>query len=298
MYQVQYGDARKDADTEAATVSSFDSLQSTPASSLTVSNSSNDDASSASSESGEQNVLVAMRERLDEDYDPMIIFGLGKFSEAEIAAYNQLHVIPFNPEAKQHCRQVVSEYAVGGFGTNCTTEREHPPHPYEALDSEELSELAEHDAAAAIIFGKRVRDVNQKLNLHLRAAALSGKPGPLLYLAETRYASFTISTPKEGGGYTKKHYSEKLIRRLSLEMIASKLKDPRANPNQWRKNLINSHFIDDAAKAIEASEALTLEWLAQMSDIQRRITGGTQMHELINQTSQLADAEAFSGKNL
>gem|GEM_PF-2227447 len=37
-----------------------------------------------------------------------------------------------------------------------------------------------------MILGKRIRDEERKLALHLRAAALSGKPGPLLFLADYR----------------------------------------------------------------------------------------------------------------
>ena len=45
----------------------------------------------------DKHTLLRMRERYkDEEYDPMLVFASDKFSDEEIAAYNELHVIPFS----------------------------------------------------------------------------------------------------------------------------------------------------------------------------------------------------------
>jgi hypothetical protein len=216
-----------------------------------------------------------IKRRFGTDYDPMILVALGDFSDAEIAAYNDLHILPFNRATGHDCRQEVSIHSPNSFVTVCETMRERPKHAYEYLDSDELVDLAEHDSVASLILGQRTNNAEERISYYLRAAALSGKSGPIIALAEKRYSSFVLST-RVDGKQVNVPLPENLVVRLALESIAQKMGDPRAQPDKWREE-IKSHNDMEPATAIIKSSELANNWLKEMIEVQRTVTGSTQL---------------------
>jgi hypothetical protein len=219
-----------------------------------------------------------MRKRFDTHYDPMIVVARGEFSDAEIAAYNDLHILPFNRVTGENCREEQSQFDSNIFAKVCEVSRERPPHPYELLDSNDLISLADHDSVAALVLGQRTKDAEERIKYYLRAVALSGKSGPLLSLAEKRYSSFIASVSSEEG-YTLVGHPDQLVNRLALETLAEKMGDPRANPDRWRKAVESQAFEDPNIIFADASR-LTEKWLVNMKDIQQSVTGSTQMGDI------------------
>ena len=209
-----------------------------------------------------------------------------EYSPQEIAAYNKLHVVEFNPITQDVCNEVENENYVTGFVTHCSGVRAYPDHPYESMSVDELMDLAEADAAAAVFISKKAETVEERIGFALRAAALSGKPGPLLATAVkdlgTRDSQFGGDTHGQAANGT---VPKTVFTRLILESVAQKMGDPRANPDAWRK------YIDDFAKSEEERSAV-LESIQEgvrsamehMAETQRNITGSSQMQELLNST--------------
>lgn len=229
--------------------------------------------------------LAAFREAATQHpagVDPMIVFGLENFSDEQIAAYNELHVIPFNPAVGKLCDQMPDPQFPGtDFEIErCETVRERPSHPYTQLDDEALQTLAESDAAAALVMGMRVVGDDETRNRwYLRAAALSGKSGPIMALANRRYASVQSYKHSAEGRLGLVGDVESVRYRAVLETIAGRMGDPRANPTHWRTLLIQQ---TGEAASTDAVERDALAIMKQMARIQRDITGSTQMWELIN----------------
>ena len=212
-----------------------------------------------------------------------------EYSPQEIAAYNKLHVIEFNPVTQEVCHEVENERYVNEqhfttFATHCSGVREYPDHPYESMSVDELMNLAEADAAAAVFISKKAETVEERIGFALRAAALSGKPGPLLATAVKDLGSRGITYSEDnkitsGNGTVPKT----VITRLILETVAQKMGDPRANPDAWKK------YIDDFAKTEEDRNAVleviqkgARSAMEHMAETQREITGSTQMRELLD----------------
>jgi len=218
--------------------------------------------------------------------DPMIVLALENFSDAQIAAYNELHVIPFNPPVGKLCGQTPDpQFPNMDFEIErCETVRERPPHPYHQLDEEALQTLAQTDAAAALVMGMRVvGDDAARNRWYLRAAALSGKSGPIMALANRRYASARSYKRNAEGQLELVDDFENVHYRAVLETIAGRMGDPRANPTYWRSLL--SQRTGAGASAGASADAVArdaLDIMGQMARIQRDITGSTQMWELIN----------------
>jgi hypothetical protein len=206
--------------------------------------------------------LYSLRERFRVDYDPMVILAFGEFSDAEIAAYNELHIRPFNKEVGENCWEEQSEFLENGFVTVCDPIRERPAHSYESLEMDELSTLAEYDSVAAIIYAERTTDATERLKYYLHASALSGKSGPLIALAEKRYGHY-ISVEKVDGTYEQTLLPENLVRRLALEILAKKMGDPRARPELWA-SLINSLNIRNTEDMVKHAASLSNEWSKDM----------------------------------
>jgi len=214
--------------------------------------------------------------------DPMIVFALEEFSDEQIAAYNELHVLPFNPAVGKHCDSAPDlrfpdrQQEV----QRCETVRERPPHPYTQLSDADLEALAETDAAAAVILGMRVvGDDDERNRWYLRAAALSGKSGPILALANRRYATVQTYKRNAEGRLVAIDDVAGVRYRAVLETIAGRMGDPRANPEYWLSVLAGFGDADANAQAV-ARESVAL--MSQMAEIQRAITGSTQMWELIH----------------
>ena len=175
----------------------------------------------------------AIKDRAFPGIDQMLLSANFKidYSEAEIAAFNKLHVVAFNPVTQEICHNVESEFSTTGFGTTCLGVNEFPDHPYESVEIDELIELAEADAAAAVFVSRKAETIKERIGFALRAAALSGKSGPVLATAAKEFA-----TPdSQYSGETHGRASDKtvpatVITRLILESVAQKMGDPRANP--------------------------------------------------------------------
>ncbi len=242
-------------------------------------------ASQESADAGIAHPLAVFRDAASQHpagVDPMIVLALENFSDAQIAAYNELHVIPFNPAVGKLCDQTPDPQLPGmGFEIErCETVRERPPHPYHQLVDEALQTLAETDAAAALIMGMRVvGDDAARNRWYLRAAALSGKSGPIMALANRRYASARAYKHSAEGRLELVDNVENVRYRAVLETIAGRMGDPRANPTYWRSLLRQQPGEDASAESVQKE---ALEIMGQMARVQRDITGSTQMWELIN----------------
>ncbi len=94
------------------------------------------------------------------------------FTDDEIAAYNQLHLIPFNRAFGQHCELLPDPLTKGEFMEQCRAIREFPPHHYESIDDQMLRQLAEHDAVAALVLGQRTVKDHERARYYITAAAL------------------------------------------------------------------------------------------------------------------------------
>ena len=227
---------------------------------------------------------VASRSGLGVDAMLLQLKVKAEYSPQEIAAYNKLHVIAFNPVTQEVCHEVENENYVTGFVTHCSGVREYPDHPYESMSVDELMGLAEADAAAAVFISKKAETVEERIGFAFRAAALSGKPGPLLATAVldlgTRDSQFGGETHGQAADET---VPTTVITRLILEIVAQELGDPRANPDEWKK------YIDDFAKTeedrnavLEAIQEGVRSAMEHMAETQREITGSTQMRELLD----------------
>lgn len=207
-----------------------------------------------------------------------------EYSPAEIAAFNKLHVIEFNPTTQSICREVESEQAVGGFITICEGIKERPEHPYARMDYEDLFELAEADAAAAVFASRKAERIEDRMGMALRAAALSGKPGPVLYTAAKEFT--TPNSKFDGtdhGRATTRTEPATVISRIILESVAQRMGDPRADPDLWKI------YVDDFAKTPEEQEQIlklvqeaTRDAMEGMAQIQQEITGSTQVRGLLD----------------
>ena len=206
------------------------------------------------------------------------------YSEAEIAAFNKLHVIEFNPTVDSVCNEEIAEHTTTGFITICHGIKAYPDHPYEGVEVDELIELAEADAAAAVFVSRKAETIKERIGFALRAAALSGKSGPVLATA----AKELITPDSQYGGETHGRASDQtvpatVITRLILESVAQKMGDPRANPEAWQK------YIDDFAKTeeerndiLDSIQAATRVAMEGMAEIQQQVTGSTQIRELLD----------------
>jgi hypothetical protein len=227
-----------------------------------------------------QTVATSGEEQSDPVFDPMLVTGLGRFTEEEIARYNRLHLLPFNPAIGRSCEDRPDPDFPGRSYTRCTTEREHPAHPYGELDEEALLSLAEHDAVAALMLGRRVAGEDERLYWYLRAAALSEKSGPLMALAEQRYAT-AMDLRVVDGKLRRVPRPDRMAVRVALDTVAGRMGDPRANPERWRV-VLRSLAADRAPTYLAQADALVAEFLGAMARTQREITGSVQIQEIID----------------
>ena len=206
------------------------------------------------------------------------------YSEAEIAAFNKLHVVPFNPRVDEVCYD--RNTGIDGVGENgdgmvktCDQVRKFPEHEYESLDLETLVDLAENDAVAAVFASRKANELPLKLGLTLRAVALSEKSGPLLELREREFHSIT----EEGDDRSKEDVINDLAHRMILDRLADVLGDPRAKPDEMVPHI--REIASDAQNAEEILQAIDKavdRTLKELADIQRETTGSTQIWELTN----------------
>ena len=229
---------------------------------------------------------AAMRARYplsaNSDFDPMLSrWGdLGGFTEQEVAAFNELHVVPFNQKVDEVCYH--HDTGMPGVGDNgiieaCDAIMEFPEHEYADLPLEKLLALSEADAAASVFASRKAEDMPTKIGMALQAVALSEKSGPLLELIEKEYRAVTTS------GRPKEEIANDLFRYLVLEKVADVLGDPRARPARVERFL--EDFLGDQGqfqKSLDSIEKAVSETLTQMSEVQRSATGSTHIWELTN----------------
>ena len=205
---------------------------------------------------------------------------LGGFTEKEIAAYNKLHVLPFNQKVDEVC--YVRDTGMPHVGDNGITETcdaimEFPDHEYADLPLNELLALSKADAAASVFASRKAEDMPTKIGMALQAVALSEKSGPLLELLERNFRGVTVS------GRPKEEIANDLFNSLVFEKVAEVLGDPRAKPQ------LMEPFLEDALgdpnefqNALDHIEKAVSETLTYMSEIQRSATGSTHIWELTN----------------
>lgn len=215
--------------------------------------------------------------------DPMVVgfHGDQGYTAKEIAAFNKLHVVPFNPKVGEECGPSEPNYDRPNsvpFIRKCVDIFKYPKHPFESLPFSELTDLASTDAAAAVFASRRASEPKDRVAFALQAAALSEKSGPIIEVANRGFSS--IFLPSDDGDVVS---ADNLMNRIVLEKVAEVLEDPRANPGDWLKH------IDDLVETprqrqelIEASEAATRQYLEFLIQAQREMTGSTHVWELVH----------------
>lgn len=200
--------------------------------------------------------------------DPMIVFATDEFTDAQIAAYDELHVIPFNRAIRKDCATQPDPQFPGQTGfemTTCHWLRERPEHPYTQLSDEALAELAQTDAAAANVLARRTIDPQTRYRLYLRTAALSGKSGPLLELANVEYPSVVEFGNAMAGEPRLIWQKKRLEERAALEVVAARMGDPRANPELWMGR-VSEVIGDEGISRVETEAQRALEAMAAVQD--------------------------------
>ncbi len=162
---------------------------------------------------------------MDATEEEILHQAIGKAPE-EVARYNELHVLPWNPITHFECQDTAKEVLGNNSPvTSCQAVRERPPHDYFSMNKEDVAELAYADPVAALVMGRTENAPEQQFNYYLRASALSGKPGPLLDLVYRRYAPVDGAISDAQGAKVRAKY------RYVLEKLASEMGDGRAKPD-------------------------------------------------------------------
>ena len=228
----------------------------------------------------------AVKDRIFPGVDQMLLrFNMeAEYSDREVAAFNKLHVIEFNPTIDSVCHEEESEHAVGGFVTICEGIKKYPDHPYASLEIEKILELVETDAAAAVFASRKAEKIEDRLGYALRAAALSGKSGPILAAAASNLGTpVDIFGGEKHGESAYRTVPETVVTRIILETVAHKMGDPRAKPNIWAESV--TEFAGNQAIELEVREAIDVavgQALEGMAKIQQEVTGSTQVRELLD----------------
>ncbi|MDA7723403.1 hypothetical protein N8862_03055 [Pseudomonadales bacterium] len=175
---------------------------------------------------------------------------VGVFSEKEIAAYNKLHVISFNPMIEEACYEESlpqESLAIGGVSTVCEPVMAHADHAYSSFQITDLKELAYSDAQAAAFAARKAEDDNEAAYFSIRAAAISGKSGPLVWIAKDRFDNTELDEWVDSDDEVFRRKTN-YVRRLALESLAAEMGDPRANPKVYFNDLEATFGIVDAEK--------------------------------------------------
>ena len=222
-----------------------------------------DEIANAAEETNSSIDFASVEQRLGRPYDPLAMPKRTDLTEQEIQAFNELHILQFNPRDREVCSQSSDELSSGAVVT-CKRYSERGEHPYLSMDLEELADLAYADAEAAIVIGRRTLEFKEALKWHIRAVALSGKPGPLMSLSKGRIRSsqYNKETDTEEPDY------QGISRKAAIELVAQKLGDPRANPERWRNELANSGLPPDLLEQAK-SEAESI--LSKIKQIQQQV---------------------------
>ena len=202
-------------------------------------------------------------ERLGTGYDPMLFFASAEFSDAEIEAYNRLHVLPFNPVVDEVCHDFISDDGES-TGIECRRIREREEHQYASLPMEELQELGYSDALAALFMGERSKDLGESMAWYLRSAALSGKPGPLIKLAKMKLpVSKRIKGTRGFEPEPRGFFLKSAVLRVAREMG-----DPRAKPEISDARLLE---LGESEERIVQAEHTASKMLSALRRIQAEV---------------------------
>ena len=225
----------------------------------------------------------AMKARYDSaGYDPMLLrWSHLDFTPEEIAAFNKLHVLPFNKKVGETCGPTtIYDEHVGQIDSyGCVPVLERAEHPYAKLPTQQLKDLAETDAEAAVFAGRRAEGREAKIQFALRAAALSGKSGPIMEVANR----FSGIGPERVLANRQLDIADELIKRVILEKVALALGDPRANPDKWKNHLDEFAKTQDVKDAVlTAIDERTRKTLSDIIEIERATTGSAVVWEKLN----------------
>ncbi|MFQ3364402.1 MAG: hypothetical protein ACI883_001378 [Candidatus Azotimanducaceae bacterium] len=210
---------------------------------------------------------------------------LDDLTQREIAAYNKLHVVPFNPKIGEVCgqpRAIKGLYGEEYVSEGCISEFQFPEHPYSNLDLATLKKLVTEDLdpAAAVFASRYATDKQEGIHFALQAAALSEKSGPILQYSRRRYHSISIDERRPTNDVV-----QDFANRIVLERISARLGDPRAAPEELglksflESRKISSDEIDSVLVGLDEVVGMALKSMAEM---QRDTTGSTQIWEIIN----------------
>ena len=232
----------------------------------------------------------AMTARFGFFFDPMLMrkhLWASSLNPEEIAAFNKLHVLPFNAKVGENCEPVQIDVegvpAEHSIIEGCHSVMQLPEHPYTHLPLDQLIDLAETNAEAAVLASRNSEDENLKVSLALRASALSGKSGPLLELATKRFCCpYLTAENAEAAGID--FSVDEVVTRIVLEGIAQKLGDPRARPELWKQIVTDSEHLttEQAAEILRVAQEAQASSMKNMAEIQAEISGSSQIWELIN----------------
>ena len=125
-----------------------------------------DKIANAAEETNSSIDFASVEERLGRPYDPLVMLKRADLTEQEIQAFNELHILQFNPRDREVCSQSLDELS-SGIVITCKRYTERGEHPYMSMDLEELADLAYADPWAAIILGRRTLEFKEALKWHI-----------------------------------------------------------------------------------------------------------------------------------
>ena len=224
--------------------------------------------------------------------DPMLdsasIF-IYDFSPEEIAAYNKLHVVAFNPSIGEECgptRIVVSkefgyEEPHEYVSENCLPVFARPKHPYTDLSVEELRELVElnNDAEAAVFASRHSTNAQEQIGFAIQAAALSGKSGPILK-ASLYVNNFGVSEDS-----SIEEVMGDIATVLIMKKMAALMGDPRVSQDDDKDYylLVRRGLSQEEIQSYKDDlNEMARKNLKAIGELQRDLTGATSILELTN----------------
>jgi hypothetical protein len=211
------------------------------------------------------------------------------FTTEEEEAFNALHVLPLNWITQVECLPDSS---------SCVYIYKYPPHPYASIDKGELVELSYADPLAALYLGLRYGEdwteetrpfkyiteegfytsTDERIEHFVRAAALSGKTGPLMRL---------VGVGHEGRGTASDLGVPEPVKKAALLKIADLLGDPRADWRaevEERREFSGSHLTEAERDAsvdgfLKGVEVYYQYYMNDMNHTQQEVTGSNQILE-------------------
>jgi len=204
-----------------------------------------------------------------EAHDVMLYHG-GEPSEDDIERYNAHHILPFNPIVDESCWTEKVDMGTSIVDVErCQYQQQRTQHAYFNLSNEELVARAEYDEVAALVMAERSKaDPDARRDWTLRAAALSGKSGPLMVFADTRIDEYLAPNPHSDGPATFFRF-DAMADRFVMNEIAKRMGDPRARPDHWRSRIAET-FDAEALRELDSTVDATLQ---RMGAIQLQAKG-------------------------